>query len=344
MRKHLLFGLALSTLMGISATVFAQEPVVMLHHNGEQTPFLGIDGLKQAYEAAVDNDTIYLPGGSFNQPSDYSKGIHIYGTGILPDSTKATTITTLNDQTRIRTGADNFHIEGVQGNSTIRFGAGQDTITQVRVIGCRFTGIAENTASDKITNIQLVQCIFTGDVYLTRISNAIMRNCIMSGSGRILNSNYNSFENNVLISSASSYATYRYLIQNSNFNLIRNNAMIGAGDGGLSGSANSLYNNINCTGGTENTANESPYTVAAENIFVNYVNATFSFDQDYQLQNPEEYLGTDGTQVGIYGGEYAWPDAKAVLPSNPHIREFDAASNTDESGMLQINVKVGAQN
>lgn len=342
MRKHLLFGLALSTLMGVSATVYAQEPVVMLHHNGEQTPFLGIDGLKQAYEAAVDNDTIYLPGGSFNQPSDYTKGIHIYGTGILPDSTKATAITTLNGQTRIRTGADNFHLEGVQGNSSIKFGNGKDTVSQIRIIGCKFAGIAENNTEALFTSVQLIQCIFTASMNFAGIKNSTMRNSIFCSADRI-ESTYNTFENNVIICSYGYYSNRGF---NGSSNVLRNNAIlydVASGDF-LNGKSNSLYNNTNCNEGTDCAANENPYTVPATDLFVNYTGVTFSFEQDFHLKNPELYLGTDGTQVGIYGGEYAWPDAKAVLPSNPHIRAFNTSSNTDENGMLQINVKVGAQN
>lgn len=343
MRKQLLFGMALSMLMGVSATVYAQEPVVMLHHNGEQTPFGGIDALKNAYEVAVDNDTIYLSGNVFNQPSSYEKSLHIYGTGFLPDSTKATSISILNGQTLLQNGADNFHMEGVLIKSSIKVGNKNDTIAHVRIIACKYDGISAGS-NCQATDVQCIQCISTDGFNLTGYVGFVLKNSIVTSGGRILNSNYNLFENNVLISSAWSGSSYRYMIEG-NSNLIRNNAIIGAGDGGLNGTSNSLFNNINCTGGTDNAYNESPYTVAVENLFVNYTSSTFSFEQDYHLQNPELYLGTDGTQVGIYGGEYAWPEtAKAVLPSNPHIRAFDAASNTDESGMLQINVKVGAQN
>lgn len=341
MKYKFLFGLALSALVSVSATVFAQEPVVMLHHNGEQTPFTGIDGLKKAYEAAVDNDTIYLPGGTFNQPSDYAKGIHIYGTGILPDSTKTTSITTLNGQTRLRTGADNFHLEGVQGNSSIRFGFGKDIVSQVRIIGCKFAEIAKNNSDAQFTGVQIIQCVITGSLDLSGIRNSVVKNSIISGeSMSVVYSDYNLFENNVMISN-----NYYEMIAYTNYNIYRNNVIIhGRLSNGIYCSANSYYNNINIPMGTDNAANENPYTVAQESIFVNYENVTFSFDQDYHLQNPELYMGTDGTQVGIYGGEYAWPETtKAVLPSNPHIRAFNAASNTDENGMLQINVQVGAQ-
>lgn len=338
MRNKSLFGFALSVLLGVSATVFAQEPVVMLHHNGEQTPFTGMDGLKKAYEAAVDNDTIYLPGGLFNQPSDYAKGIHIYGTGILPDSTKATTITTLNGQTRLRTGADNFHLEGVQGNSTIKFGNGKDTVSQVRIVGCKFAGIDKNTTEAQFTGVQFLQCIFTGALDLSGITNSLMKNSIVSQ--RVNFSNYNLFENNVMVSNYDYEMMYGF-----NNNVCRNNVVVYGGSykNAAKSTSNSYYNNVNFPMGTDNVTNENPYTIANTEVFVNYENPTFSFDQDFHLKNPELYVGTDGTQVGIYGGEYAWPDAKAVLPSNPHIRTCNTALNTDEKGMLQINVQVGAQ-
>lgn len=340
-RNFLLSAMFIAVMMITCASVYAQRSVVMLHHEGVATPFYdGTSALVNAYEAAVDGDTIYLPGGTFSQPSNYSKGIHVYGAGFYPDSTAATGSTILNGGLVLVAGSDNFHVEGVQISDGIKIGTGNDTISHVRVVAVRFTGIIASHANACITDAQFIQCVITGQSTLNKYSNSCLKNCIFTGSGRILESNSNVYENNVLISSASSNYSYRYLINGDN-NLIKNNVFIGAGDGALDGNANLLYNNINCTSGTNNVCNVSPYSVPENDIFVNYTSANFSYEQDYHLQNPDAYIGTDGTQVGIYGGEHAWTGY--AMPTNPHVREINAATQTDENGMLQINIKVGAK-
>lgn len=47
-------------------------------------------------------------------------------------------------------------------------------------------------------------------------------------------------------------------------------------------------------------------------------------------------LGDDGTQVGIYGGQYPWDDKV----SNPLIGHFSAARRTNTQGNLEVDIEV----
>lgn len=79
-------------------------------------------------------------------------------------------------------------------------------------------------------------------------------------------------------------------------------------------------------------------------MFVNPSNP-YNFAQfplaDFHLNNPASYLGTDGTQIGLFGGSK--PFKQGGLPENPHIRYKNIAPQTDNNGLLSIDIKVGAQ-
>ena len=63
---------------------------------------------------------------------------------------------------------------------------------------------------------------------------------------------------------------------------------------------------------------------------------------DYHLIAPMLYLGTDGTQVGMYGG--ANPFKEYARPSNPHIVSKTIPFITNQNGILPVNIKAKAQN
>ena len=73
--------------------------------NGNSESFKTI---QEAYEAANAGDTIYLPGGSFNMPSNIDKGLVWIGVGYHPDSTEATYFTRINNQTVLTGNCDNI--------------------------------------------------------------------------------------------------------------------------------------------------------------------------------------------------------------------------------------------
>ncbi|MCX7861862.1 MAG: hypothetical protein N2449_02575, partial [Bacteroidales bacterium] len=107
---------------------------------------------------------------------------------------------------------------------------------------------------------------------------------------------------------------------------------------------NTIQNNLFITtpNYTSNIAMGNFHDVAQSSIFVNCTSDNFNYSFNYHLQSPTTYLGTDGTQVGIYGGSVPWKEGS--VPKIPHIIEKNIAPQTDSNGMLQIQIKVAAQN
>jgi len=93
--------------------------------------------------------------------------------------------------------------------------------------------------------------------------------------------------------------------------------------------------------GLNTNSNNNYLGVPRANIFVNQSGSSIDYTHDYHLKNPELYLGTDGTQVGIYGGTK--PFKEKCLPTNPQVISKTIAKETDANGNLQINITVKAQ-
>jgi len=97
-----LFALLLAAATNLSA----QDLAAILMHDGTPTVFKGIDGLKQAHDAAADGDIITLSAGTFNG-CDITKGVTIIGSGIGYNGTPTTTINS------------SFTIKNVPDNQTV---------------------------------------------------------------------------------------------------------------------------------------------------------------------------------------------------------------------------------
>lgn len=76
---------------------------------------------------------------------------------------------------------------------------------------------------------------------------------------------------------------------------------------------------------------------------MNAPTAEFSYQYDFnlQIQSPGINAGTDGTDIGIYGGAFPWKEGS--IPINPHIQTKTISSTTDPSGNLPVNIKVMTQ-
>ena len=64
----------------------------------------------------------------------------------------------------------------------------------------------------------------------------------------------------------------------------------------------------------------------------------YSDDNDYKLTEEAKALikGTDGTEVGIYGGNLPFDPT----PTNPQISKFNVAAKTTADGKLSVDIEV----
>ena len=135
----------------------------------------------------------------------------------------------------------------------------------------------------------------------------------------------------------------------STYSTFENNIFLGINYGSsLTGSSTFSYFNNNLFVDTwsppiPSFASNNIISQPANSIFINQSGSSFSYSQNYHLQPSctGKNAGKDGTDIGIYGGNYPWKDGS--IPFNPHIQLKNISNETDQNGNLNVNIKVAAQ-
>lgn len=335
--KKILFFLVMS--LGIF-TVYSQ-PRVSLEHNGNTTIFIGNGAFVEAYNASVDGDIIFLPGGTFDVPTIYKK-LKIYGAGVFPDATTATGKTYLNGTLSIMEGSSDFRLEGVEIIGALNFNTNQP-INNVIIKRCKINSDLNIPGSAlNATNFNLIESVVLGNINIQNLTTGIFNNNIIQG--QINSTEGNLFTNNIFLYSNCGYYDHIAGLYGSN-NLFQNNIFTRSCAQIIGGTSNTFNKNIfvsNPTGfGTTPIMNGNFMGNVMADVLMNQTGAEFNFDHNYHLKNPASFVGTDNTQVGIYGGTN--PFKEQMIPENPHISLKNIATSTNTSGELQVEIKAAAQ-
>lgn len=324
------FLLSLLVLVLFGTRVMAQSSLLAtLNHEGTISTFYGATALQKAHASAVNGDVITLSSGTFLSV-DITKAVTLRGAGMVLDAATQTEPTVLANDFEITIADDvteRLTIEGVYSNQRISivrlknamflkdrmryiYINGSDYGKDLTFIHCRIAYRYEgNSNSNNSATFQ--NCIVSG-IYG---ENYIFHNCIIRGdtNSSDISLCYNSeFKNciitNSLYSSAPTNSTYY------------NNLFIGT-------SGNKLESIPNSTNVIVNRDDDE-----IKNLI------TYSDDKDYKLTDEAKAImkGTDGTEVGIYGGSLPYDPT----PTNPQISKFNVAAKTTADGKLSVDIEV----
>jgi hypothetical protein len=320
----------------ITVALMAQSSqLATLNHQGQISTFYGATALTKAHAAAVHGDVITLSVGSFNGVN-ITKAVTIRGAGIGMDSTTNALPTIINSDFIINVPAvetANLILEGIYHNGIIRY----TQATRPMFIKCRFNEFSYQSSTNTLTDATFMHCKF---VYAATLK----------GSGSLINSVIN------LASLISNYDITNCIIldeENTITNSTLTNCIIGVYDTPLQ-SSNFVNNSIGFASGIDSNYDgndifdELPISttnsiVAKEDIF-----ATFSYkiednvvlfpDDEWFKLTPfgKSYLGNDGTEVGIYGGNMPF-DPRTTMPQ---ITKCNVAAKSTADGKLSVDIEV----
>lgn len=342
MKKTLLFLTLIC--FGSIGLVQAQQKVA-LHSNGTTTIFGGANPFTDAYNAAVNGDTLYLPGGTIPFPSIIDKGLVIIGAGHYPDSTLATGKTILPGNILITQNADNLWLEGIEIAGDINFNSNHKidsvTIRRSKLTSLTYTGDGSTPCVQNVIR----ENIITGGVNLGNATSSMLSNNIIGG--QISYANNIGISNNIFLHNPSTISSTGTVFRYVNNSFISNNVIVRDYGGG---SYLYSYCNLNTFSNNifalvpdlaTNTFIDNYYSIDIATVFINQSGNIFDYSHDYHIVDPATYLGIDGTEVGVYGGMY--PIKDGAVPQNPHIQTKSVAPITDVNGDLQIQIQVEAQ-
>lgn len=342
--------IALINLLGLLLLLQASQTKgqnLIAVQNGNRPSFY--TKLDSAITFAQNGDTIYIPGGGFTINDTINKRIHLVGVGHHPDSTNVTARTLISGsrQLILKSGADNGSVTGIYF-----IDPGYDGYDNIQIIGsvtgytisrCYVTrGITQNPLSNNLT---LTENIIVNSS-LSGTKNSCINNIFL---GFVYNSS-GTIKNNVFTFSQPGYKQYAFYFGD---NIVENNIFMPGTVFLDTYNGTSIYHNnanggINGIFGSNQGSSNFLDNTNLKSIFVNFDPTTTGsgeaiYKADFHLKSESPYknAGRDGTDIGIYGGAYPWKEGS--IPSNPHFQTINIAPKTDNSGNLNVKIKVAAQ-
>lgn len=344
MKKILLSLVAL-----ICATMsFAQSQIATLSHGDEIKTFYGPSSFSSAMSAASHGDVITLSSGQFTA-TNITKAITLRGSGMVesndsigfhaPTIIQGTLTISIADSVK-----NKLAIDGVKFADAVYFqGTLKNPIfTKCNLYSLRYGGSGTSSSPyGKISNAILINCRIRNLLSINNNSTVTCINSIICYPYRNTNNVNTTFEfvNCVLthVDNSSSYplnyCTFKncYLnfrtITYSNHSPLSSNNIISNCCSSYSGAFNSILNPTN-------------KVVTESNMFASYVGGDWNDDQKFVLKDDAatKYLGDDGTQIGIYGGNMPYEERISM----PYITKCNVAGKSTADGKLSVDIQVEA--
>lgn len=327
--KKLVF-LGLSILMMTAS--FAQNQLATLLHNDSITAFYGPQALQSAHAAAVNGDVITLSEGSF-ESVDITKAVTIRGAGMFADSVARTMPTMLQGDFTIDVPQDSINncfltLEGIYHYENVKYQQAYNPF----FLKCKFKKISYyNLAYSSMNNARFLNCIIEEFGYVSRVTGTHFINSVILSD---LSSMTCTLENSIARQS-SNYTNSKSII---NSIVYCNNTTSGSNNG--RSSFYSIGINGNSSGGYYDTVtvrnNLHNYNFLSD-VFKTFT-GSYTDATMFQLKDSiaATVLGTDGTQVGIYGGPYPFDPSVR----NPLIGRATVSRTTTSEGKLEVEIQV----
>ncbi|MCL1933988.1 MAG: hypothetical protein FWF53_09295 [Candidatus Azobacteroides sp.] len=308
-----------------SVNLLAQPQQKFTIQNGTKMVFY--DDLETAVQQAASGDTIYLPGGLFQLQSELiiNKKLAIFGTGWDTGTMGGISITQIQNDIRFAEGSSGSLLTGcnISGNINFESNLQNITILRNRISGnINFTSGKQMVVSENWVASSIGIYGDTSDE--CQINNNYSRSIINFSNSRIYNN-------------VTEFATNLYGCT------VENNFIMNESDADISSCSNCYFNNNAFEG---NITFPVGTNIGNNNLMDQSMADTFNGteqpkDLEIQDSSPCKNAGTDGTDIGIYGGINPWkPDE---LPFNPHIIQVVIPTQADKDGNLKVNISVAAQ-
>lgn len=360
--KKIFLGLAL--LLVSTGAIFAQSSLLAtLSHEGEITVFYGPDALEEAHAAATHGDVISLSAGKFYSV-DITKAITLRGAGTVTDVEKNIHPTNIigGFNIDIEEGVtQSLTIEGIYTKYDIKINSG---LENAYFLKNRFNSIEFTNDTALCKNNYFINCKILYGFYTKYNSGHNSIFVINSYINYLENKSNTVFKNSIIMD----YGYYQSSSTSPSgmFNLnihctFHNCILIGGKHSGGGDYLDVTCDAYNCI--ATNLATEQPSY--GKKFFVNithggnwYIydiskvfktatpssygtNGIISIDTEtFELLDEvkTKYLGTDSTQVGIYGGPYPY----SPVTTSPQITKCNVSSRTTADGKLSIEIEVKA--
>jgi len=309
--------------------------------NGTKTEFY--DGLEEAIQKAASGDTIYLPGGVIQVQNDLiiDKKLALIGAGWDVDSIGGLMKTDLrkngsyNVTINFREGSDGSLLMGCELSSVSfghrdQFNDDHQNIQNITIWRNKCNSVALGVGVG--VGVNNVRNIFIKENYIPQIYSYSASNCWINNNvihGVISGLNDSHIYNNVIIQ-----------IQDMNECIFENNFIIN-GVGNYCNNSTFAHNAFATIVNFPNGTNTGINNLVEQGTIYTFQVDNLSFPKNLVIRDtsPCKNAGTDGTDIGIFGGSTPFKSR----PFNPHIDKAIISSQTDKEGILKVEITATAQ-
>ena len=351
MKRKLL--LVFSLFLGLTAA-HAQQQFATLQHGDSVSVYYGYNALNQAHNAAVNGDVITLSPGPFYTVASFTKAVTLRGAGMRNNPLTGTICTRIINR-------DDY-------NNSVTFNIADDSINHLQVEGIYFS--LGQIYYRNLKNAQFTRCQFESTYFDTLSGQNIMTgcsfaNCIFSHYFRVTigcqnNGFYNSVLSQIIAPSSNDNYYVNCIIGNSGdlSKGIYSNCVINYSSSNSTtapfcnkcvivcssrGPESGQYSNKIATQDRGNNYVIVPPSSTSSESVASLVFKTLSFYSIYELNAlstemfeltdaaAAAYLGTDSTQVGVYGG---------IMPFYPHVANYRVTAPQKSNSEGKLNVEI----
>lgn len=344
MKKNLLRLMMLFVAAVLTNNAFAQGSLLAtLNHEGTVSTFYGAQAWKNAHDAAVNGDVITLSSGTF-VAVDITKAITVRGAGMGIDSKAVVEPTVISGDFSINIaepGSNRLTLEGIYSNHKITY----TKVINPLFLKCRLKEVTSSNNSAVLKDASFIHCRIANRLSLGTNCSASCVNSVIQDPYS-LNDNSSNFEfiNSILVFTATNaqLTHHSHYVRSSS---LKNSIIKVSYSSDDIDKSSTAYNCI----GIGNTVMFRNVTNATNKIisdlaslFKTYKGAALDKldSETFELTDTAktQYLGTDGTEVGIYGGNLPFDPT----PSNPQITKCNVAAKSTADGKLSVDIEVNA--
>jgi hypothetical protein len=339
MKKFFTLALAL-----VCATVLRAQGslIATLSHEGEISVFYGVYALIEAHAAATNGDIITLSEGEFASV-DLTKGLTIRGAGMRNTETSGMTVLQNSFNIDIPDEAGKLTLEGIYHNQHIVFVNANNPV----FLKCRLNHIYPYDNLSSLHNGQFIHCLIRGSLSLWENSSATCTNSFIWHPSAPRG--FFSFQNCIIRSWGETVPSGNASTSNPRFSdlhksMFANCILCGSNTQQDELPVETVASNCIYIGQWEKGAFAqiaNPTNVLAgtimEDVFKSYWDV-WDETEDFELtqQAQEKYLGTDGKQVGLYGGELPF----STTPTGLQVINIDVPDKSTSEGLLNVSIQV----
>lgn len=311
------------SLIGFNYVAAQSSLIATLSHENDVKEFYGTDAFKNAHAAAVNGDVITLSSGSF-AATGITKAVTIRGAGVTNDFENGYEQTIVKGTSSIKNVNDSIHsltIEGIYFQDKLSYSGNNKNI---RIVKCDLHSFDEPTYNnyngETINNTMFINCTIFNNLCVHDNSGVVVLNSVIFRPVLSGNSIGSEFVNCVI-----------YGVYDINKSILKNCYLQDLQTNDYLKQLNEAYN---CVG---SNANVFKYMSNSTNK-VCAISDMFKTESLYVLTDAAkaEYIGTDGTEVGIYGGNMPYD----VTSDFPRILKCNVASKSTIDGKLSVDIQV----